>query len=585
MHLLSSLTVQQKSLAVAALGIIIIFGALLRVHNVDHRSLDHPEVYAPGIDLPWNLSNPNPRFSLWQTLAGTIAGEPHPPGYYIVMLGWTKWFGSSIFSLRLPSVLFGIASILLIYVLAAHTENTLTGLVAATMLAANGLHLYWSQTARMYSMACFLGLLSTVLLVLLVKAAVRRRTYSVLYFLFTVAGLATHVYVWAVFATQALWVFARSLRHHNALPSLLRLQIFVCIAASPLLAIATYQNDAATRPTMLDPSQGILRFLQLGSLLETDPMTASLASLNTVLSIMALLSSLLLLASAALSKRENQSAVPRITEGDIKQAAVPTLKVTITVGVLVALSILAFAYAASTILPERNIGRVIAISVLPIALAFVEFLIGRHWRRLQGLQMSLDKRVTLPLSLRSLNFFLAILPFTLIAGISLLNPILIQRGTLLFVPYLLIVLSSGLVSLIQRDKRWVSIVLILAVIHCSSVFHYKSKPSNPDYKSLAERWRPLIEESDLILVHGRGHPYDWIVAPIFYYLNAGRYRFVGRDFAKEIRNHPDSRVWVLSFSAVPTEKEVTDTLADYRVHEHVKARNISAKLYRPERRS
>ncbi len=123
MHLLSSPTVQQKSVAAAALGIIIIFGALLRLHNVEHRSLDHPEVYAPGIDLPWNLSNPNPRFSLWQTLAGTIAGEPHPPGYYIVMLGWTKWFGSSIFSLRLPSLLFGIASILLIYVLAAHSGD------------------------------------------------------------------------------------------------------------------------------------------------------------------------------------------------------------------------------------------------------------------------------------------------------------------------------------------------------------------------------------------------------------------------------------------------------------------------------
>ncbi len=78
------------------------------------------------------------------------------------------------------------------------------------MLAANGLHLYWSQTARMYSMACFLGLLSTVLLVLIIKGAARQRTYRVLYFLFTVAGLATHVYFWAVFATQAVWVFAEN---------------------------------------------------------------------------------------------------------------------------------------------------------------------------------------------------------------------------------------------------------------------------------------------------------------------------------------------------------------------------------------
>ena len=55
-----------------------------------------------------------------------------------------------------------------------------------------------------------------------------------------------------------------------------------------------------------------------------------------------------------------------------------------------ALSILAFAYAASTILPERDTGPVIAISILPIALALVDFLIGRRWKRLQGLQLSSD---------------------------------------------------------------------------------------------------------------------------------------------------------------------------------------------------
>ena len=145
MHFVASLTVRQKCGAVAVLGVILMVGAVLRLHGVESRTLNHPEVYAPGIDIPWHLSNPNPRFSLWQTLAGTIAGEPHPPGYYVVMLGWTKWFGSSILALRLPSVLFEVASILLIYVLARDTEDTSTALLAAAMLALNGLHLYLSK--------------------------------------------------------------------------------------------------------------------------------------------------------------------------------------------------------------------------------------------------------------------------------------------------------------------------------------------------------------------------------------------------------------------------------------------------------
>jgi hypothetical protein len=106
-----SIETQRQWIAVAALGVILILGGWMRLHDIERRTLDHPEVYAPGIDLPWHLSNPNPRFSLWQTLAGTFAGEPHPPGYYVVMLGWTKVFGSSILALRFPSLLFGAASI------------------------------------------------------------------------------------------------------------------------------------------------------------------------------------------------------------------------------------------------------------------------------------------------------------------------------------------------------------------------------------------------------------------------------------------------------------------------------------------
>ena len=65
----------------------------------------------------------------------------------------------------------------------------------------------------------------------------------------------------------------------------------------------------------------------------------------------------------------------------------------------------------------------------------------------------------------------------------------------------------------------------------------------------------------------------------FYYLNAGRYHFVGRDFAREIQNHPYSRVWVLSFPEIPTEKEAVDALANYKLRKRVDARNIFAQLY------
>jgi hypothetical protein len=171
-------------------------------------------------------------------------------------------------------------------------------------------------------------------------------------------------------------------------------------------------------------------------------------------------------------------------------------------------------------------------------------------------------------------------PVSIIAAISVVNPIFIERGTLIFAPYLLIVLASGLATLMRRDRRWVAVALILAVIHGFSLLYFKSKPTwDPDYKTLAEQWGPQIEDSDLIFVHGRGHPNDWLVAPIFYYLNAGRYHYVGRDFARAIQHHPHSRVWVLSFPPIPTEKEAVDALAGYQVRKRVDAQDIFAQLY------
>ena len=105
------------------------------------------------------------------------------------------------------------------------------------MLAANGLPpLLVSNRRVCIPWPVFSDLLSTVLLVLIVK---QRRPanglIAILYFAFTLAGLATHVYFWAALCHPSFVGLCQPLcvgtvRH----PSLLRLQIFVFIAASPL---------------------------------------------------------------------------------------------------------------------------------------------------------------------------------------------------------------------------------------------------------------------------------------------------------------------------------------------------------------
>jgi len=144
---------QSHWLAVSVLGFIVLVGASVRLSNLHRHSVTHVEMYVPGIRLPTDLVEfPLPRLNLAKVVSGCIRAEPHPPLYYMLMLGWTDLFGTSVLALRLPSALCGIACIPMIYALGAREAGKATGLVAAAMLALNGHQLFWSQF-RGYIMA------------------------------------------------------------------------------------------------------------------------------------------------------------------------------------------------------------------------------------------------------------------------------------------------------------------------------------------------------------------------------------------------------------------------------------------------
>jgi uncharacterized membrane protein len=79
----------------------------------------------------------------------------HPPLYYLVIHYWTVLFGTSEVVLRLPSVIFGILSIYTIYTIAKELKFKWP-IIPALFLATSGLHIYYSQEARMYMMVSWL---------------------------------------------------------------------------------------------------------------------------------------------------------------------------------------------------------------------------------------------------------------------------------------------------------------------------------------------------------------------------------------------------------------------------------------------
>src|SRR5580693_5693403 len=70
--------------------------------------------------------------------------------YFLLMRGWIH-FGISEAWLRLPSALFGIASIPLLYVVGRNLMGTTPALAAAALLTFSPAHVEYSQEARSYT--------------------------------------------------------------------------------------------------------------------------------------------------------------------------------------------------------------------------------------------------------------------------------------------------------------------------------------------------------------------------------------------------------------------------------------------------
>jgi len=89
-----------------------------------------------------------------------LVGDFHPPLYHLLMWVWIHLFGSSEVVLRLPSVLFGIGTVLVVYKIGKLGKSGKLGLLGALFMATAPYHIYYSQEARMYALVTFFASLS-----------------------------------------------------------------------------------------------------------------------------------------------------------------------------------------------------------------------------------------------------------------------------------------------------------------------------------------------------------------------------------------------------------------------------------------
>jgi len=176
---------------------ILLLGSALRLTNLTYHSLWFDE----AISIRWARSSLTRIIEVGMALVE----DRLPPLYYLLLKWWVDWAGLSEFSVRYLSVIFGVLLIPIIYVLGRRLGNRAVGLLAALLTALNPFLIWYSQEARMYSLAVLLGSAGVLCFVRALKANTALLPWLGLG-LAALAGLYTHLYTGFLWPALALWL-------------------------------------------------------------------------------------------------------------------------------------------------------------------------------------------------------------------------------------------------------------------------------------------------------------------------------------------------------------------------------------------
>ena len=183
-----------------------LLAAALRVAGLD-SSLWYDEI----ITLVQSVRHP-----VRQILTEFPGVNTHPL-YSLLAHGSIAAFGESAWALRLPACVFGVASVMMVYVFAAGLMTRVEAWAASAVLATSYHHIWFSQNARGYTAMGFLTLLSTCFLLRAQRTG--RRADYVVYALACVAGIYTHLTMAFVVGGHVLVTLsARGMRWHSSTP-------------------------------------------------------------------------------------------------------------------------------------------------------------------------------------------------------------------------------------------------------------------------------------------------------------------------------------------------------------------------------
>jgi uncharacterized membrane protein len=144
----------------------------------------------------------------WQEALKYWALETNPPLYTLFLRFWSYFTNSSAeIIIRLPSIIFGITTIVLLYYFCLKALNKKTAIVASLSLALSGIHIFISSEARVYSLLALLTISSYFLFYQIFFNNKKSAYLWTSYFLINLLLIYSHLTALSIFLVQFLSLF------------------------------------------------------------------------------------------------------------------------------------------------------------------------------------------------------------------------------------------------------------------------------------------------------------------------------------------------------------------------------------------
>ena len=226
---LRTLLVGLASRRLLLLGVVLL-GLGLRLRGLGEQSMARDELISVDLAL----------MPLGDLLAALPSFGANNASYYLFLHGWLRVWGATPPDelVRLPSLLFGLLEIGLLYLLGTRLFGPRCGLWAAFVAAVNPYQVAWSQTARGYTLWALFAALSYLTLFRALDSRERRAWLT--WALITLLTLLTHLYTAFLLAAQALTILV--LGGPKVLARLALWGGLAALVASPLVLYIAYEN-------------------------------------------------------------------------------------------------------------------------------------------------------------------------------------------------------------------------------------------------------------------------------------------------------------------------------------------------------